>query len=449
MTHIFWRDLQRTYPTIVRGEGVYLYDSDGRRYLDGCSGALVSNIGHGVTEIADAMAAQARKVAYAHISNFATEPALRLAELLARQAPSGLKHVYYASGGSEAVETALKLARAYFVERDQTTSKYLVISRWHGFHGNTLGALAASGHVFRRRPYLPMLAPFVHIEPCNAYRHPYGPDCEDWDLRAARALERAILEIGPQYVAAFIAEPVVGATAGAVPGTRAYFRCIREICDRYDVVFIADEVMTGFGRTGAWFAVEHFDVIPDLLVMGKGMAAGYAPLAGVLVHDRIVETFRKGSGRFVHGHTYNAHPVACAAGCAVQDYMARHDLVRRAATVGSRFGERLQALRRWEIVGDVRGLGLMWGVEFVRDRATKEPFPRSLGVAECVTGEAMRRGLLVYPGTGTANGVSGDHVLLGPPLTISDRETDEFMTALDEAIGAAARLALGSSAGGG
>ncbi|MDR7555495.1 MAG: aspartate aminotransferase family protein [Armatimonadota bacterium] len=443
MSHIFWRDLRATYPTIVRGEGVYLYDNTGRRYLDGCSGALVTNIGHGVAEIADAMAAQARRVAFAHISNFVTEPALHLAALLAERAPQGLRSVYYASGGSEAVETALKLARAYFLERDGAgTPKHLIIGRWHGYHGNTLGALSASGHWPRRRPYEPLLLPFLHIEPCNAYRQPYGPDCADWDVRAARALEAAIVEAGPQRVAAFIAEPVVGAAAGAVAGTRAYFEEIRRICDRHDVLFIADEVMTGFGRTGRQFAIEHFGVTPDMLVMGKGMAAGYAPLAGVLVHDRIREVFARGSGRFVHGHTYSAHPVACAAGCAVQEYMDRHRLVSRAAALGPGVCQRLQVLRRWRIVGDVRGMGMMWGVEFVRDRATKEPFPRALRLVEQVVAETMRRGVMVYPGTGGVDGVNGDHLLVGPPLTISEAELDELVGALDEAVGAVTRAVL-------
>lgn len=439
MTSVFTRDLHEEYPVIVRGEGVYLYDSTGRRYLDGCAGALVANIGHGVGEVVDAMADQARRVAFAHISSFLSEPGARLADLLVQGAPDGLASVYYATGGSEAVETALKLARAYFVERDGvSTSKHLIIARWNSYHGNTLGALSASGHVGRRRPYRPMLLPFLHIEPCNAYRPARGLDDAAWDLYAAQQLEATIVREGPDRVAAFIAEPVVGAAAGAVPGTPKYFATIREICDRYDVLFIADEVMTGFGRTGAQFALTHFGVVPDLLVMGKGMAAGYAPLAGVLAHRRVLEAFRQGSGRFIHGHTYSAHPVCCATGCAVQAFMERHELVKRAATLGAELGRRLQQLRTQPIVGDVRGMGMMWGIEFVQDRVTRDPFPRTLRVAERIAAEAQRRGLLVYPGTGSADGVSGDHVLIGPPFTISEHEADELVDTLDAAVGAAA-----------
>jgi len=436
---VFTRDLRRHYPRITRGEGVYLYDDEGKRYLDGCSGALVANVGMGVPSVVEAIAAQAKSCAFAHMSVFLTEPAIRLAEHIGSRAPAGLRHVYYATGGSEAVETALKLSRAYFMERDGAPSpKSLVISRWHGWHGNTLGALSVSGHVPRRRPYGLMLPPAVHIEPCNAYRQPYGPEAADWDLRAANALEAAILCEGPERVAAFIAEPVVGAAAGAVAGTTRYFQRIREICDRYDVLFIADEVMAGFGRTGRYFSIEHFDTIPDLIVLGKGMAAGYAPMAGVLVHDRIYDLFAEKSGRFVHGHTYNGHAIACAAGYAVQEYMEEHRLVERAAVTGADLGRRLQALRKHELVGDVRGLGMMWGIEFVVDRAAKTPPPRRLDVSGRVTNEAMKRGVIVYPGAGGVDGVLGDHILVGPPFVIKDGEIDELIGAVDEAIVAVA-----------
>jgi adenosylmethionine-8-amino-7-oxononanoate aminotransferase len=439
MTIVFARDLRTQPPVIVRGEGVYLYADNGRRYLDGCAGALVANIGHGVTEIGEAMAAQARRIAYTHLSTFITEPAVRLAQCLIERAPRGLTAVHYASGGSEAVEAALKLSRAYFVERDGLSSgKHLIIGRWIGYHGSTLGALSAGGHVLRRQPYLDMLIPSGHIEPCNAYRHPFAADCADWDVRLAEQLEAAILREGPSRVAAFIAEPVVGAASGAVPGTRGYFRTVREICDRHDVLFIADEVMCGFGRTGAQFAVEHFGVIPDLLVMGKGMAAGYAPLGGLLVHGKILEVFQKGSGRFIHGHTYSAHPSSCAAGYAVQRYMDDHGLVQRAAAMGAVLERKLRALRGHQIVGDVRGMGMMWGIEFVRDRVRREPFAGSLHVADQIAHETMERGVVVYPGAGCADGVNGDHILIGPPLTITESEIDELVTGIDGAIKAVA-----------
>ena len=442
MEAVFTRDLHAAYPVIVRGEGVYLHDREGRRYLDGCAGALVANIGHGVAEVVDAFAGQARRVAFAHASTFMSEPALRLADLLVRRAPEPGGAVYYASGGSEAVETALKLARAYFVVREgASTAKHSVVARWNSYHGNTLGALSASGHVGRRARYAPMLLPFPHVDPCNAYRPADGRGGVPWDVYAARQLEAAIVREGPERVAAFIAEPIVGAAAGAVPGTRAYFETVREICDRHDVLLIADEVMTGFGRAGAQFAIAHFGVVPDLLVMGKGMAAGYAPLAGVLVGRRIVGAFRRGEGQFVHGHTYSAHPASCAAGLAVQDFMDRHGLVERAAGVGAALGRRLQTLRAHPIVGDVRGLGMMWGIEFVRDRTTREPFPPATRIAARITAEARRRGLLIYPGTGSTDGVRGDHALVAPPFTISDVEVEELVGRLDEAVGAVAREA--------
>jgi adenosylmethionine-8-amino-7-oxononanoate aminotransferase len=448
MASVFTRDLRSPYPVIVRGEGVCLYDRDGRRYLDGCAGALVANIGHGVREVVDAFADQGRRLSYAHASIFLSEPAVRLADVLAERAPEPGGAVYYATGGSEAVETALKLARAYFFECDGArTTKQTVIARWNSYHGNTLGALSASGHVARRRPYGPMLLPFVHIVPCNAYRPADGRGDVPWDLYAARQLEAAILREGADRVAAFIAEPVVGAAAGAVAGTRAYFETVREICDRHDVLLIADEVMTGFGRTGAQFGVNHFGVVPDLLVMGKGMAAGYAPLAGVLVRERIVDVFRRGEGQFVHGHTYSAHPACCAAGLAVQEFMDRHGLMERAAAVGAALGRRLEELRRHSIVGDVRGMGMMWGVEFVEDRATREPFPPAARVAARVAAEARQRGLLIYPGTGCADGGRGDHALVGPPFTISDAEVEELVDRLDDAVGAAAAGVLAERGG--
>jgi adenosylmethionine-8-amino-7-oxononanoate aminotransferase len=446
MDRIFWRDLKASYPTIVRSEGVYLYDANGKRYLDGCAGALVSNIGHGVKEVVDAIVSQARTVAFAHVASFGTEVAIGLAETLVERAPGGMAAVYYASGGSEAVESAIKLARAYYVERDgPATSKHLIVGRWHGYHGNTLGALSAGGHGPRRRPYASMLLPFIHIEPCNEYRQPYGPDAGDWDLRAAQALDAAILNAGAHQVAAFIAEPIVGAAAGAVPGTRRYFETVREICDRHDVLFIDDEVMTGFGRTGAQFAIEHYGVVPDLLVMGKGIAAGYQPLAGVLAHEKVYDVFARGSGRFTHGHTFNAHPVACAAGLAVQKYMDAHRLVERAAREGPKLGRRLQAIRKHELVGDVRGLGMMWGIEFVRDRATKAPFPRSRNIVEQIVNETQRRGVMVYPGTAGVDGVNGDHLLVGPPFTISDAEVEELVGALDDAIAVVDRAVMAGS----
>lgn len=439
-TSVIHRDLQRTYPTIVRAEGVYLYDADGKRYLDGSGGsAAVTSIGHGVAEVIAAMTEQARAIAYAPTHAFTSAAVKDCARLIVEAfAPPGLERVWFVSGGSEATENAVKMALQYHRDRGNE-SKHVVIGRWSSFHGATLAALGYGGNTGRRRRYQPFLPPAEHIAPCFPYRCWASGSCPDCDLSCAHQLEHVIRQVGPENVAAFIAEPVVGATLGAAPATPGYFQAIREICDRYDVLFIADEIMTGFGRTGRNFALDHWEVVPDLIACAKGISGGYAPLGAVIVRPEIVaEVGRRGSS-FVIGHTYAANPLSGAVGAAVLRYIRDHDLVRNAAEVGGYFLDRLRALQeRHAIIGDVRGLGLLAGIELVRDRATKAPFPPDLQIGRRAGAATLERGLVSYPGTGTVDGVMGDHLLYAPPLTISRGEIDELVEILDESLSAVA-----------
>ena len=410
-THVFRRNPAHALPVITRAEGVHLWDGTGRRYLDGCSGAVVVNVGHGRGEVLDAMAEQGRRVAYVHGEHLTSEALEAFADRLAGLAPADLSHVYPVSGGSEATETALKLARAYHVLRGNP-SKWRVIARRISYHGNTIGALSMSGHATRRAAYQALLADFPHIEGPYPYRCACGGDPACPACTGA-ALEDAILAAGPETVAAFIAEPVVGAAGGALVAPPGYYERIREICDRHDVLFIADEVMSGVARTGRMFGIEHWQATPDLLVAGKGLASGYAPLAAVLVGSRVHDLFLEMEQPFVHGYTYAGHPVSCAAGVAVLEIVEREHLAERASAMGERLGAALHQLsRRHAIVGDARGLGLLRGIELVRDPETKEPFPPELGAAARLGEAAQARGLLIYPGTGQVDGRSGDQALI-------------------------------------
>lgn len=431
--NIFYRNPTKYYPTAKRGEGVYIYDTEGKRYIDGSGGAVVVSIGHGVREIQDAMMEQAELISFTHGSQFTTKAAQTLAERLVAIAPPGLDRVYYLSGGSEAVETAIKMARQYQVDRG-VPSKFKVISRWTSYHGNTLGALALSGHTGRRRYHQPLLQHTPHIVPAYCYRCPFGREPEKCSLECADDLERAILYEGPDSVSAFIAEPVVGATAGALVPKDGYFQRIREICDRYDVLLIVDEVMTGIGRTGRNFAVDHWGVVPDMIVCAKGLASGYTPIYCVITREKVREAIMNGNGAFVHGHTYSQNPLSCSVACAVLDYIEKHDLVRRSAVMGDYLVKKLQDLRRHAIVGDVRGLGLFAGVELVRKKETKEPFDPKQRINVLIGNRAFEKGLISYPGNGGADGVRGDHVLLAPPFIITEEQIDEIVTILDESI---------------
>jgi adenosylmethionine-8-amino-7-oxononanoate aminotransferase len=431
--HVFYRNPTKYYPTAVRGEGIYIYDSEGKQYLDGSGGAVVVSIGHGVKEIQEAMFKQASLISFTHGSQFTTEAAIELADKIVNISPPGLDRVYFLSGGSEAVETAVKMARQYQVDRG-VPSKYKVISRWTSYHGNTLGALALSGHTGRRKYHQPLLRHTPHIVPAYCYRCPFGLKKETCNLECADDLEKTILYEGPDSVSAFIAEPVVGATAGALVPRDGYFQRIREICDKYDVLLMVDEVMTGIGRTGKYFAVDHWNVIPDMIICAKGLASGYTPIYTVVTKEKIRKGIMEGNGNFVHGHTYSQNPLSCATASAVLDYIDKHDLINRSATMGVCLLDKLESLYKHPIVGDIRGLGLFAGVEFVKDRKTKETFDPGLKLNTLIGNRAFEKGLICYPGGGGADGVNGDHILLAPHFIITEEQIDKLVAILDESI---------------
>ncbi len=434
MSHVFYRSPTKTYPTATRAEGVWIWDSEGKRYLDGSGGACVVTIGHGVAEVREAARAQMEAVSFAHGSQFTTGACEELARRVAALSPDPeLDRVYFVSGGSEAVETAVKMARQYWREAGRA-DRYKVISRWTSYHGNTAGALALGGHTGRRSPYLPLIQHTPHVEPCYCYRCPFGTTPGACDLPCADALDRAIRYEGPESVAAFIAEPVVGATAGALVPPDRYWPRIREICDRHDILLIADEVMTGAGRTGRALALEHWGVHADLVALAKGLSSGYAPIGAVLCRRSIHEAIRNGSGSFVHGHTYGQHPVSMAVGAAVLRHVEENRLVERSAAMGAVLLDRLRGLADLPAVGDVRGLGLFAGVELVADRATRACFEPAEKVAYKVGTAAFRRGLITYPGDGGADGIRGDHILVCPPFVVTEEELDFLASTLRAAI---------------
>ncbi|MEP7200429.1 MAG: aspartate aminotransferase family protein [Chloroflexota bacterium] len=427
------RDVTRHYPRIVRGEGVNVYDDTGKRYLDAIAGIAVVNIGHGRAQVAEALAAQAQTISYLQSSIFDNQPANELAERVGRMTPAGLNHCFFVSGGSEATETAIKLARQYHVERGDA-SRYLVIARWQSYHGGTLGALSLSGIVGRREKFAPLLLDFPHIAECNCYRCPFGLTYPSCDVRCARELETAIKHAGPRNVSAFIAEPIVGAAAGATTPPPEYFGIIREICDRYGILFIADEVITGFGRTGKNFGIEHWNVTPDIITAAKGLSGGYVPLGAVIAHDKIREVFAQAGVGFVHGYTMVGNPLAASVGVAVLDIIEQEQLVARVASLEDGFFRRGRALLSHRVVGDVRGKGLLMGIELVKEQRTKETFPPAMRANAQLAAMCLRRGLVIYPGGGTSDGINGDHFLLCPPFTINESELDELFTMLDEAL---------------
>ena len=436
VTHLFPRNLKLRYPVAVRAEGIWIHDSGGRKYLDGCGGAVVCSIGHGVPEIAEVMTGQAKRLAFAHSSQFITQETMGLADRIAALAPGDMKktgRVYLVSGGSEAIETALKLTRQYHVETGHP-GKSKTIARWQSYHGSTMGALSVTGNVARRELYAPMFAPMPHIPPCYCYRCPYGLTYPSCDIACIDELETAIHQEGPESVAAFIAEPIVGATLGAVPAVDGYWQRARDICTRHGVLLIADEVMTGVGRTGKNFAVDHWGVVPDMIVAGKGLSGGYAPLGAVIARGFIPEALENGRGYFEHGFTYSANPLSAAVGSAVLDYVQKNRLIARAARMGKVLGGMLEDLRRHRIVGDVRGLGMMWGIELVKDRKSREPFPPALKVSRRLYDLCLDEGLLIYPGSGTREGQDGDHFIVAPPFTITRAEMDDLVARLTRAL---------------
>ncbi|KVU52391.1 aspartate aminotransferase family protein [Burkholderia cepacia] len=442
MTTVFHRAPRATLPVAVAGDGIEIIDSTGKRYIDACGGAAVSCLGHSNQRVIDAIKRQAQQLAYAHTSFFTTDVAEELADRLVEAAPAGLEHVYFVSGGSEAVEAALKLARQYFVEKGEPQRRHF-IARRQSYHGNTLGALAIGGNAWRREPFLPLLIEAHHVSPCFAYRDLLaGETDEAYAQRLADELEQKIVELGADNVAAFVAETVVGATAGAVPPVRTYLKKIRAVCDKYGVLLILDEIMSGMGRTGYLYACDEDGVAPDLLTIAKGLGAGYQPIGATLVSDRIYRTIVDGSGFFQHGHTYLGHATACAAALEVQRVIAEEKLLDN---VKAR-GEQLRASLREHYgahphVGDVRGRGLFVGVELVRDRDTKATFDPALKLHAAVKREAMQRGLMVYPMGGTIDGVHGDHILVAPPFICTAQQIDTIVERLSGAIDAALALA--------
>ncbi|NUX56422.1 aspartate aminotransferase family protein [Paraburkholderia youngii] len=437
MTNVFHRSPKQSLPVAVAGDGIEIIDSTGKRYIDASGGAAVSCLGHSNQRVIDAIKRQAQQLPYAHTSFFTTEPAEELADRLVASAPAGLEHVYFVSGGSEAIEAALKLARQYFVEKGETQRRHF-IARRQSYHGNTLGALAIGGNAWRREPFLPILIEAHHVSPCYAYREQRPDETEEaFAQRLADELEQKILELGAHTVAAFVAETVVGATAGAVPPVREYFRKIRAVCDRYGVLLILDEIMSGMGRTGYLFACDEDGVAPDMLTIAKGLGAGYQPIGATLVSDRIYQTIVGGSGFFQHGHTYIGHATACAAALEVQRVIAEDNLLANVQARGEQLRGRLRELyAQHPHIGDVRGRGLFVGVELVKDRGTKEPFDAELKLHATIKREAFARGLMVYPMGGTVDGKSGDHVLIAPPFICTARDIDEIVSRLDDAIGA-------------
>jgi adenosylmethionine-8-amino-7-oxononanoate aminotransferase len=438
MSHVFQRQAGQAPPVAVRGEGVWIIDAEGKRYLDASSGAAVSALGHSDAGVRRAVAAQMETLAFAHSGFFTTEVMEKLAAKLAAQAPGDLNRVYFLCGGSEAMEAALKLARQYFLEIGQP-SRQRFIARRQSYHGNTLGALAVSGNEARRRPYQPLLMAVDHIAPCHAWRDQDAAESEaEYANRCADELEAVILRRGPDTIAAFVAETVVGATMGAVAAPAGYFKRIREICDRYGVLLILDEVMCGMGRTGSMYACEQEDVTPDMITIAKGLGAGYQPIGALLASEKIYQAVQSGSGAFQHGHTYMGHAVACAAALAVQDAIESRDLL---AAVRDRGDDLDRALRdkfaAHPFVGDIRGRGLFRAIELVADRETKAPFDPDLKLPTRIKAEAMARGLICYPMGGAIDGVCGDHVLLAPPYIVSENEIEELTARLGQAVAAA------------
>jgi adenosylmethionine-8-amino-7-oxononanoate aminotransferase len=440
MSHLVHRSLRQDPPIAVRGEGIYLYDRDGHAIIDGSGGAAVACLGHGNARVIEAIKAQLDQLTYAHTALFSCESAERLADIMVGHAPGGLTHAYFCSSGSEANEAAIKMARQYFLEVGQP-QRTRFIARRQSYHGNTLGALSASGNAMRRAPYAPLLSPaFSHVSPCYAYRD-RGNDETDaqYVARLVAELEAEFQRLGPDTVIGFIAEPVVGATLGCATALPGYFEGVREVCDRHGALLILDEVMSGMGRTGTLHAWEQEGVTPDIQIVAKGLGAGYQPIGGILVHGRVIAGLAAGSGAFMHGHTYQAHPVACAAAVAVQQVIADDGLLDNVRAMGALLEQRLvERFGNHRHVGDIRGRGLFWAIELVTDRATKQVFDPALKLNERVKREAFDRGLACYPMGGTIDGRLGDHAILAPPYIVTpdqiDMIVDRFGAAVDAAL---------------
>jgi adenosylmethionine-8-amino-7-oxononanoate aminotransferase len=434
--NVFYRNQNWMYPRIERGEGIYLIGENGKRYIDGCSGSAVANIGHGNKEIAQFTKEHIERIAFTHLSRWTVDSIEKCAERIVSWCPEGLNHVYFVSGGSEATETAMKMARQYFVERDGKTSKWKIISKWNSYHGATLGSLSMTGTIGRRKIYDPLLASFPKISQFYHYRNPWGvKSLEETSILAAKELEMEILRQGQDNVAAFISEPVVGSAAPGCHPEKVYFDMVREICNKYDILFIMDEVMAGSGRTGKKMATDHFQAKPDILVVAKGLSSGYTPIGAAVCTTEVFETIMvKGSGNFIHGHTYAGNPLSCGIADKVMEIIERENYIENCAIQGEYLINKLDELYKYPMVGDIRGKGLMIGIEFVKDKETKEPFDSSVNVKGKITLNCLEEGLVPYPGGGSVDGVRGDHILLAPPINITREEIDLLYEKLETAI---------------
>jgi len=435
-SRVFPRQFNHVYPSAARGEGAYIYDTTGKAYLDASGGAAVSCLGHGHPRVIAAIKAQLDKIAFAHTSFFTNDTTEELAQFLTDRAPEGFGRAYFLSGGSEANDTAMKLARQVHLERGDVDKSHY-IARHQSYHGNTVGTLSLCGYPARRAPFEPILLPNVsHIAPCYAYRHKLEDESlEAYGLRAAGELEKEILAVGPDKVAAFFAETVVGSTLGAVVAAPGYFKEIRRICDKYGVFMVLDEVMSGMGRTGHLFACMAEGVVPDMISIAKGLGGGYQPISALMVRNDLVDTIEGGSGAFLHGHTYIGHATACSAALAVQKIIDEENLLERVQTIGAKVqGALVERLGSHQHVGDIRGRGLFLGVELVQDKATRQPFPRASKVAGRLKKTAQDNGLICYPDSGTKDGYDGDHVMLAPPFILPEAAIEELVDKLATSI---------------
>jgi adenosylmethionine-8-amino-7-oxononanoate aminotransferase len=434
--NVFYRNQNWIYPKIEKGEGIYLIGEDGKKYIDGCSGSAVANIGHGNKEIAEFAKEHIERIAFTHLSRWTVDSIEKCAERIVTWCPEGLEHVYFVSGGSEATETAMKMARQYFVERDGKSNKWKVISKWNSYHGATLGSLSMTGTIGRRKIYDPLLTNFPKINQFYHYRNPWGAKTlEETSILAAKSLETEILRHGADNIAAFISEPVVGSAAPGVHPEKIYFDMVREICDKYDILFIMDEVMAGTGRTGRKMASEHFDAKPDILVVAKGLSSGYTPIGAAICTTEVFETIMvKGSGNFIHGHTYAGNPLSCGIADKVMEIIERENFIDNCANQGDYLMEKLEGLYDYPIIGEIRGKGLMIGIEFVKDKETKEPFDLSDNIKGKITNNCLEEGLVPYPGGGSVDGSRGDHILLAPPINITKEEVDLLYEKLENAV---------------